>query len=71
MPRADGKKPFEESFWYWRDFTEYVKTIGGVTAVLTVVTIVASEQEWFKLTLGTLSSGVEAMMPLPQFWLNY
>ena len=65
MPRKDGKKPFEESFWYWRDFTSYLKTIGALAGFLLVVTVLANDQEWFKVTLGTLSSGVEAMMPLP------
>ena len=64
MPRPD-RKPFVESFWYWRNFSEYLETIGGLAAFLAVVTYLASDQAWFKLFLGSLSSGVEAMMPLP------
>ena len=48
-----------ESFWHWKDFMNYVKALGVMTAFLTIVTALAYDHVWFEVTLGTLSSGIE------------
>lgn len=53
------KQPFVESFWHWKQFNSYLVTIGGITAFLTVITFFGHEKEWFRIVLGTLSSGIE------------
>jgi len=68
--KDDGAKKFVESFWYWKEFKSYLKTLGIVTSALIIVTAFAHDQVWFCVTLGTLSSGVEALLGVPQFWLN-
>ena len=70
MPRQETTKPFQSFFWHWNHFLPYIKTLGIMTAILTVITMLASDELWFSVTLGTLSSGIEALLGVPQFWLN-
>ena len=53
------QREFVESFWHWKDFMSYVKALGVMTGVLTVITFLFGDQLWFEVTLGTLSSGIE------------
>eukprot|EP00354_Favella_ehrenbergii_P002436 CAMPEP_0170457804 /NCGR_PEP_ID=MMETSP0123-20130129/4967_1 /TAXON_ID=182087 /ORGANISM="Favella ehrenbergii, Strain Fehren 1" /LENGTH=129 /DNA_ID=CAMNT_0010721705 /DNA_START=36 /DNA_END=425 /DNA_ORIENTATION=- len=65
-PRNSSEpKEFVESFWHWKDFINYVKTLGFMTAILVVITVIAHDQVWFAVTLGTLSSGIEALLGVP------
>ena len=52
-----------ESFWHWKDFLNYIKALGVMTAFLTIVTVLAYDHVWFEVTLGTLSSGIEVSAP--------
>lgn len=50
---------FVESFWHWKSFINYLNTLGIMAVFLLIVTFFCSEQLWFCVTLGTLSSGIE------------
>jgi len=41
-----------------------------MTTVLLAAMIIGCGEEWFNVLLGTLSSGIEALLGVPQFWLN-
>ena len=63
-------KAFKQSFWVWDSFHNYLFHIGMMVGVLAGMTFQFKEQIWFAQILGTLSSGVESLMPFPQFLLN-
>jgi solute carrier family 66, member 2 len=60
-----------ESFWYWNDFGSYILSMGVMICILTVFTYYFQESEIYIGTLGTLSSCIEAMLGVPQLYLNW
>lgn len=38
---------------------------------LLAVTYFGTGKIWFNVVFGTLSSGIEALLGVPQFWLNF
>ena len=56
---GSAPKPFTESFWVWRSFSSYTKTLTVIAIVLLVLTTFGNSHIWFNVLLGTLSSGVE------------
>jgi hypothetical protein len=61
----------KESFWYWNDFKTYLIYIGKFTAVVGLLTAAFNSFPLFVVTVGFLSSGVEALLGIPQFLLNF
>ena len=69
---AIGEKDvFVESFWYWNQFTSYVQALIFMIIILTTLTYYCQESPLYIGTLGTLSSIIEAMLGIPQFYLNW
>lgn len=62
---------FVESFWYWNKFSSYCITVGILNAVLLVTTYLFQEDKQYAILLGFLSSFIEAMLGVPQFYLNF
>lgn len=62
---------FVESFWYYKQYSHYVKVMLSIIVFMALFTILMSENAYFIGTLGTLSSVVEAMLGIPQFYLNF
>jgi hypothetical protein len=60
-----------ESFWYYKDYTQYIKVMAIMIVVLSLLTGFLRDSEFFIATLGTWSSLIEAMLGLPQFYLNF
>lgn len=61
----------EETFWFWNSFITYTKYIGLMTAVMFGLTLALKSNEAFIAVVGYLSSGIEALLGVPQFLLNY
>jgi len=61
MKTVDGSpvKPFVESFWVWKQFSFYVKTLFVMGVTLMILTYFGHSHKWFNVALGTLSSGIE------------
>ena len=66
----DGKKPFkDQSFWYWNSFSTYVTCLAAFASTLAVLTFMLKENKMYGELLGTMSAGVEALLPVPQLLL--
>ena len=66
----DGKKPFkDQSFWYWNSFSTYVTCLAAFGSTLAVTTFMLKENKMYGELLGTMSAGVEALLPVPQLLL--
>ena len=62
---------FVESFWYWNKFSSYVVAMLAMVAVMCITTFFFQNNISYDTTLGTLSSLIEAMLGIPQLYLNY
>lgn len=62
---------FVQSFWYWTSFSSYVYTVGVVNIILLCTTFLFIDQKQYGILLGFLSSFIEAMLGVPQFYLNF
>ena len=65
------KDVFVESFWYYQNYTSYLKGIGIMTVILSILTFIFRNSPVFIATMGPWSSMIEAMLGVPQFYLNY
>eukprot|EP00347_Sterkiella_histriomuscorum_P019285 403342230 len=61
----------EESFWYWNQFSTYLVYIGALTLVILAMTLLLKQFPMYVTAISFLSSGIEALLGVPQFWLNY
>ena len=68
---AKGEDVFVESFWYYQNYTSYLKGIAILTLGMFVLTAVFQDSLVFVATMGSMSSLIEAMLGIPQFYLNY
>jgi uncharacterized protein with PQ loop repeat len=68
QPEADV---FVESFWYWTKYSFYLATLLLITFILSCLTFFFYKKVFYIELLGTLSSLIEAMLGVPQFYLNY
>lgn len=57
--------PFVESFWYWNKFSSYLLCIAAMNAALFLTTYIGQENKAYVAILGTMSSGVEALLGTP------
>jgi len=70
----DKKKKIEttkEKFWEWRHYTDYLIFICLMGTTVGVFTIIFGSNILFQSFLGYTSSGVEALLGVPQLLLNY
>ena len=67
--RRSNKYSDKESFWHWNHFSSYVKCLLAMTLVLLISTRLLHTSPLYQTILGSLSSGIEAFLPLPQFIL--
>lgn len=65
------KDEFVESFWYYKTYQQYLNVIGVVVVALALLTAAFKDSEVFVATMGTWSSVIEAMLGVPQFYLNF
>lgn len=65
------EEEFESAFWYWDKFTNYVWCIISMVVVFAALTWVGQDSKAFSDSIGMLSSGIEALLGVPQFWLNF
>lgn len=65
------KDEFVESFWYYKSYSQYLRVIGVIVVIMAVLTGYYSDSPVFVATMGTWSSIIEAMLGVPQFYLNF
>lgn len=58
-------------FWQWDDVASYMQFQLLLVAALAGVTYALRKEAWFVETLGSLSLGIEALLPVPQAVQNY
>ena len=62
---------FVEGFWYWTKYTYYLMTLLLITILFSGLTYLFHSKSIYVETLGLLSSLIEAMLGVPQLYLNY
>ena len=67
----EGGDKFVESFWYWTRFSSYLSCLAMIIGIMSILTFAFKSNVVFVAMLGTLSSSVEAMIAVPQLYLNY
>ena len=60
-----------ESFWQWSSYSDYLLFVVALAAFTCSVTIYFGEDKTYQYLIGSASSGVEAILGAPQFYLNY
>lgn len=63
--------PQVQRFWFWDRFTHYLKFLCLFATVMLLITLPLRHSVIFHGVIGFASSGVEAMLGVPQFLLNY
>jgi len=69
--KEEDLEEFESSFWYWNKFSNYVWCILTMIAAFAALTWLGQDSKTFSDSIGMLSSGIEALLGVPQFWLNF
>ena len=59
------------SFWNWPYFSTFMKFVGVLVGLLTVLTTFFVNQTWFVEFIGTVALGIEATLALPQAYANW
>jgi solute carrier family 66, member 2 len=70
----ENKKKIEitkEKFWQWRHYNDYLLFICILGATIAIFTAIFHNNTCFQSLLGYTSSGVEAILGVPQLLLNY
>ena len=67
---TDFKSRLLNEFWAWSAFSSYAKFLGGFVLVMVFVTACLKQNPMFQVTIAFLSSGIEALLGVPQFLLN-
>jgi solute carrier family 66, member 2 len=65
------KKETREKFWQWRFYSDYLLFISLMAATVGMFTVLLHQSHAYQAFLGYTSSGVEAVLGVPQFLLNY
>jgi PQ loop repeat len=60
-----------QTFWFWDDFNSYTKFLVGFILTMMVLTLACRGSLTYVWLIGLLSSGIEALLGVPQFLLNY
>lgn len=61
----------KERFWQWRYYSDYLLFICMMAASVGMLTVVLHQNPLYQAFLAYTSSGVEAVLGVPQFILNY
>lgn len=61
----------QASFWNWPYFSTYLLFIAILSAVLSILTILLVDKDWFVQFIGTMALGIEAMLAVPQAYANW
>ena len=61
---------FVRSFWYWDTFSSYVHALAFMVLVIGLMSFIWRDDHTFAATIGTISSGIEALIGIPQLHLN-
>ncbi|RKP09839.1 PQ loop repeat-domain-containing protein [Thamnocephalis sphaerospora] len=61
----------ERSLWRWPLFEDYVSFLTKLSVGLALLQLFLGQQEWYVETIGFLSVGIEAALPVPQAISNY
>ncbi|CDW77367.1 UNKNOWN [Stylonychia lemnae] len=60
-----------ETFWNWNSFNMYLMHIGALIAITFGMTVIFQKSENYSFIIEQLSVGIEALLGVPQFLLNY
>lgn len=63
--------PQVQRFWFWDNFSYYLKFLCLFSTIMLIITLPLRESVIFHGMIGFASSGVEAMLGVPQFMLNF
>ncbi|OZJ03496.1 hypothetical protein BZG36_04015 [Bifiguratus adelaidae] len=58
-------------FWAWNAFSDYLLFLGLFTAAFALLYLLLGGYNWFVELLGFISLGIEATVPMPQWWMNF
>lgn len=61
----------QEHFWYWNSFTTYALYLTGGTLAVLALSLLLHSIPGYVALVASLSSGIEALLGVPQFMLNY
>jgi PQ loop repeat len=70
----EAQKPqleVKERFWNWTNYTDYLLFICSLAASIGFSTILMGENHRYQALIALSSSGIEAILGAPQFYLNY
>jgi len=67
----EDKKETKEKFWQWRFYSDYLLFVCMMAATVGMFTVLLHQNPAYQAFLGYTSSGVEAVLGVPQFLLNY
>lgn len=60
-----------KSFWFWDSFLVYAMVLGIFTVCVYLLTVTIGGNKHFQAIIGFASSSIEALLGVPQFWLNF
>ena len=67
----EDKKETKEKFWQWHFYSDYLLFVCMMAATVGMFTVLLHQNPGYQALLGYTSSGVEAVLGVPQFLLNY
>lgn len=67
----ENANEIKESFWKWRYYSDYLQFICMIAFTVGLMTVFFHQNPVFQLFLAYTSSSVEAILGIPQFYLNY